>query len=412
MTLLIGLSGSMLFVNLGCAPPPPKIDTARQKAIDDSLKTVAQEKYVFELSKKWSTGYEHHKAKMYRNALTPFWYVAESDTISRYKDVWNKLVDVYFNLGNPDSAQIAAEMGLQHYPDNLFLHRSLAHILTSREMIDAAIEHYAAVVNLDPKAIDDWKKLGGLYLRNDQVDDAINAYETVTEINPNDQEANDILSKLYAQTGNEDAALERLEKVRQQDPNNPKHMFNLGRQYFAREDFGKAEAEFRAYVTKMPDDKVAIEFLASSLQNQEKYQEAINVYESLIKLEPTHKKSMCEIASCLKALKKYKNARDYANKALAIDSQFGLAFIVRGEIYEACVEDCISNRGNDRTTWDDKLVYQLAYDEYSKALKDIAFRDITERRISYVKQLIPTAEDRFMHKSDTKATGPCYNWIY
>lgn len=412
LTLVVILFGSMLFVNFGCAPPAPKIDTARQKAIDDSLKAVAQEKYMFELRKTWSTAYEYHKAKMYRNSLKPFWEVAEMDTISYLKDVWSKLVDVYFNLGVPDSAQIAAEKGLERYPDNLYLRRSLAHILTGREDIDQAIVNYVEVVKLDPKAVDDWKKLGSLYVRNDQIDEAINAYETVTNLNPNDQEANDILSKLYAQTGNEDAALARLETVRKQDPDNPKHMFNLGRQYFTREDYAKAEVEFRAYVTKMPDDKIAIEYLGSSLQNQEKYQEAINVFESLLKLEPTHKKALCEIGSCLKSLKKYKNAREYANRALAVDNQFGLAYIVRGEIYEACVEDCIAQRGNDRTTWDDKLVYQLAYDEYNKAMKDVAFRNIAERRISYVKQLIPTAEDRFMHKNDTRATGPCYSWIY
>lgn len=412
MMLLVVLFSTMLFVNFGCAPPAPKIDPVRQKAIDDSLNKVAQEKYMFELAKNWSTGYEYHKAKMYRNALKPFWKVAKLDTISRFKDVWNKLVDIYFNLGKPDSAQLVAEMGLEQYPDNLYLHRSLAHILTGREMVDEAIEHYVAVVNLDPEAVEDWKKLGGLYVRNDQIDDAINAYEMVSEINPNDQEANDVLSKLYAQTGDQDAALERLEKVRKQDPENPKHMFNLGRQYFTREFYSKAEAEFRAYVAKNPEDKVAIEFLGSSLQNQEKYQEAINVYQSLLKLDPNHKKSLCEIATCLKSLKKFRSARESANKALKIDPQYGLAYIVRGEIYEASVEDCIRKRSSTKTTWDDKLVYKLAYNEYKKAMNDPAFSDIAERRIGYVKQLIPTAEDRFMHKNDTKASGPCYNWIY
>jgi len=412
LILLTLLAVSTLFINFSCAPPAPKIDAERQKAIDDSIRKAAEEKYKFELMKTWSTGFEYHKAKMYRNALAPFWKVAEMDTIQLFKTVWNKLVDCYFNMENPDSALIAAELGLQQYPDNLYLHRSVAHLYSGLGQTENAIEHYQEIVKLDPKAAEDWKKLGSLYLKEDLVDDAIVAYETVTELNPNDAESNDILSKLYAQTGNEEAALVRLEKLRQQEPDNPKHMFNLGRQYFIRQLYEKAEPEFREYVKYNPDDLVARDYLGASLQNQGKYQEAINVYNSIVEKDPNNKKSLCEIGSCLKFLNNFSQARSYANRAIKIDAEYGFGYIVRGETYEAAAEYCMDKAGRTSPNWDDKLVYELALKEYQLAERDPAFKDIASRKMSYVQQMIPTTEDRFMHRNETQAKDACYKWIY
>lgn len=411
-TLLSILTVSIFLTNFGCAPPALKIDPAVEKARQDSLREVADKAYFREMAIQWSTGYEYHKAKMYRNALRPFWKLTEIDTVLKFKDVWNKITQCYFNLEKPDSAQMAAEMGIKVYPDNIYLLRSVAHIYTGKEMRDEAIEKYEHIVKLDPKSAADWKKLGGLYVKNDDLETAIQAYETVVQLNPKDQETNDILTNLYSKTGNEDAMVESLQKARKQDPDNPKHMFKLGQQYFIRELFAEAAPEFREYAKHNPDDLAALEYLGSSLQNQDKFQEAINVFSQIVKKDPNHKKSLCEIASCFKSLNKFTQARNFANKALKLDNEYGLAHIVRGEIYEAAVDYCMDKRGKTSPAWDDKLVYQLALDQYKKALKDPGFKNMAERKISYVKQMTPTKEDRFMHQGVTKAKTSCYKWIY
>ena len=410
--LLVLLSLSLIIVNFACTPPSPQIDSAMEKAQQDSVRQVELKKYQFELAKNFSTGYEYYKNKMYRNAINPFLVVAEIDTINFRKDVWAKLADCYFKLDNPDSVQIVAEKGLEKYPDYLYLHRTVAHIYTGRDMIDEAISHYETVVEVDPKAADDWKKLGNLYVKNDDIDAAIDAFEHATELNAKDQESNDILSKLYAQTGNEDAALDRLKRVREQDPENPKHMFGLGKQYFSREMFAEAEPEFIAYLVKRPEDNIVREYLASSLQNQDKYAKAIEVYKSVLENDSNSKKSLCEIGSCLKNLNRFSEARNYTRKALAIDRSYGYAYIVRGEIYEMNVDYCMTKANRSLNNFDDKLIYRLAYDQFKKAAADPAFRDIAERKMSYVKPMIPTKEDAFLHSGVTKAKAACYRWIY
>lgn len=412
MLVLSTLTVSLLLVNSGCTPPKPKIDPVAEKARQDSILKVQQEEYLRQLAIYWSTGYEYWKSKMFARAVPSFWKVAEEDTIQKFKDVWTKLVQCYYGLENPDSAQIAAEKGLKVYPDNLYLLRNLAYLYSNRDMIDKAIELNQKIVELDPNGAEDFKKLGNLYLKNDDVDAAIEAYETASTLNPEDQEVNNILSQLYSQTGNDDAALERLEKLREQDPENPKHMYDLGRQYFTRQLFEKAEPQFRAFTQKKPDDIMALEYLAASLQNQEKYEQAINVYQTILNKKADHNKAMCEIALCLKFQKKFSQARTYVKKALAIDNSFGYAYIALGEIYEACADNCIEKRGKSKTTFDDKLVYQLAYDQYRKATEDPSYSSDAQRKVNYVKPLLPTTEDNFMNKNRTKAQGACYSWIY
>jgi len=97
-------------------------------------------------------------------------------------------------------------------------------------------------------------------------------------------------------------------------------------------------------------------------------------------------------------------------KALAIDSKYGLAYLSRGIVYEASADKCVSKRG-EKVTFDDKLVYKMAYDEYVKAKRDLEWKPDAERRMKYLETLIPTREDYFMHKNQKSPQSSCYEWI-
>lgn len=401
---------SLLIISFGCVPPPEKpttLTSAQQKAYDDSLKGV----YDFELLKTWSTGYEYYKNKDYRSALKPFWKITEIDTIKKFRDVYSKLTEIYFKLENADSIQLVCEKGLEKYPDNIYLHRSLAHILAGRDLREEAISHYETIVKLDNNAINDYKKLGFLYLKQDDMDAAIENYEAASRIDPKDLESQDILSKLYEKVDPEEMVV-KLEEIIKLDPNNTEAIFKLGKTRFNRDEFSKAEKLFRDYIQKLPDDIYAMEYLGGALQNQDKYQEAINVYNTISQKEPEKKKVYCEMATCYKALNQFRKARSIADKALKLDPIYGLAFIVRGEIYEACVEHCMDKNKRSEAIFDDKVVNELAYKEYRKASKDLAYTDYAVKKQNWIRQFIPTKEDRFFNKGKTKAGAACYKWIY
>jgi hypothetical protein len=65
-----------------------------------------------------------------------------------------------------------------------------------------------------------------------------------------------------------------------------------------------------------------------------------------------------------------------------------------------------------KAEFDDKLVFELAYFQYEKALQDLATRTEARQRLNFLEASIPNKEDRFMNRGKTKAAGPCYQWIY
>jgi tetratricopeptide (TPR) repeat protein len=226
---------------------------------------------------------------------------------------------------------------------------------------------------------------------------------------PDDKESIEVLSQLYGAVGDEDARIEALENALKQDPSNTENMFNLGQIYFKQNEFGKAEEKFKMYLAIKPDDVYALEFLGNSQQNLGKFREAIATYEKIIAIDPEKKKIFCEMATCYKELGRYSTARIYANKTLRIDSNFGLAYIVLGEIYETCADECAKGR---QLKFDDKLIYEKAYLEYQKAKRDPAYADLAVRRMEYVQQSKPTTADRFMHPDQKQSKLDCHKWIY
>ncbi len=403
------VTGSMLS---SCAPTGEEevtISPERQKAIQDSLKREWEKR----LNIAWSLGYENYKNKMYRDCLKHFWKVAELDTVERFPLVYNYLGESYINLDIPDSARIAYELGVENYPQKAYYHRNLAYILNAQGEIEEAIPQYKKAIELDdkPKA-DDYRVLGNLLIRSDRIDEAIPVYQKLIELDPSDPEAQNILAQVLKTTGDEDAALEAQESALEKDPDNTKLMYSLGESYFNRGEYQQAIEKFKMYIERFPEDAYALEFLGNAYQNLGKFRDAIATYERILSLKPDNKKVLCEMATSYRELGQYPKARRTARQALNIDPDYGLAHIVIGEIYESAADDCISKREKRVTNIDDKLVYQLAFNEYAKAAQDPMYADLARRKMNYIKPEIPTTEDKFMHPNLTQARLDCYQWIY
>lgn len=403
----------MLAVTLmtGCATTGGQQQTLspeRQKAIKDSLRKVWDRK----LNIAWSTGYEHAKNKLYREAIPYFWKVEKLDTVKRFPDLYTFLGDCYIKLNKPDSAMIVYRMGTEKYPQKSHYHRSLAWLLAGKQQASEAIEEYKKAIAIDSTNVSDYKALGNLLVSENRNDEAIEVYKKILKMEPKNAEAQKVYAQLLATTGDQDAVIEAQEKALKMDPENTDLMYTLGETYFKLSEFQKTIEKFNLYLKLKPNDTFALEYLGNAMQNLERYHEAIATYEKIIAIKPDSKKILCDMATSYKELNQLRKARSIANKALNIDPNYGLAYIVRGEIYEVAVDNCMNKRGAKATSFDDKLVYKLAYDQYAKAAKDIQFADLAKRKMNYLQPDIPTKEDYFMHQSQKKAKTACYHWIY
>ena len=396
---------------MGCSTAPKispeeiAAQQAREKARQDSIRR-------FEVAKNWSLGHENYKNKEYDRVARYFWKVIELDKEKRFKDVYSLLGQTYFELGKIDSAEMVYKKGVEVFPNNVHLNRSLAYISINKGDDMNAIKYYEKVVELEPESLADWKQLAPLYAKNDMVDKAIAAYQKIIELDPNDADARNVLTALLRETGNEEAALEQMEAALAKNPQNTQLLFDLGRVYTRMREWDKAAEKYEALLKIDPKDLVVREDLAKIYQRSEQYRKAIAEYKNILKLDPKNARAMASIANNYLLLGQLRTAKQYARRAMKLDRAYGFPYIVLGRVYEKAVEECKKKAGRERDNFDDKLIYKIAYDTFKKAQSDIEVRQEALARMQSLELVIPKQEDYFMHKGKKKATDPCYTWVY
>ncbi len=365
---------------------------------------------LFELMKNWSFGYENYKNKQFERAAKYFWIVTKLDSIDKFPKVYRYLGDSYFKLENPDSAQIVFEIGSSKYPKDAHLHRMIGFLKSQREQTEEAITEYETVVGLEPDSKDDWKQLALLYAKADRDEDSISAYDKVLEFDPNDLEAKNNQSALYARTGDTSGLIAKKEEIRTADTTNSQVRYELGEIYYREQEYDKAISVFREFLALTPNDIGVMEYVAISLKSLDKLSESIAEYKKILSVQPDNKKVLAEISRNYKDINRFQNARTYANKALAVDRQYGLGWIALGEAYEASAEKCVSAKDGS-VDFSDKLVYELARQQYRRGAQSDEFHEEAQRHIGYLQGALPTKEDVFMHRQEKRPKTDCFAWI-
>ena len=411
-----GLVFLSLLLSLALISTDSYAQKKKKKGNNHEVELEAQKQaYMQTLMRYYSFGWENYKNKQYPDAVKWFWKVSEIDTINKFTKLYRYLGDSYFKMEKADSAKIIFEMGSEKYPDDAFLHRMVGYFLAQTEQVDEAIPRYERVIELQPESIDDFKQLATLYVKADRIEDAIGVYDKIVALDPNDLSAQENLSQLILSTGDIGAGLESMEKVREQNLENSQVRFELGKLYFDQGDYEVSIERFNEFLTLIPNDAQALSYIGTSLLRLERYSDAVTEFKKILDIEPENTKVMTDISSCYKEMGSFVSARTYANNAIAIDRGYGLGWIALGEVYETCADRCVDNKRGEKKgkiEFDDKLVYELAYRQYRKALPDLAFKNEAEKRISYVRGVLPTTEDKFMNKGQKQAKGQCYAWIY
>jgi tetratricopeptide (TPR) repeat protein len=400
-----------------------------KQAVQDSLTRAA---YEVELNRNWSFGFQHYRNRQYAEVPRYFWKVVEMDTAptpaaaadhhgataaadrpaaeQRFPQVFDFLGQAYLHLNQPDSAQLAYELGVKILPNDASLRRNLAQLLAARSQFGLALAEYERIIPLGAATEDDYRRMANLYVRNNQYEQAIAACEKILSLNPADAEVRKTLSTLYKATGKEDAALESMEKALAQNPNDTRILFDLAQTYFNRQAYEKVLELLPRFNKLVPGDWLAFELLGDAQVHLSHYRDALKTYEQIIAAKDDDKKILVKIANCYRELGEAPAARRFASRALEVDDKYGAAYMALGQIYETCADKCVAQKG--KTEFDDKLVYELAYFQYEKALQDLATRTEARQRLKFLEASIPNKEDRFMNKGKAKAAGPCYQWIY
>ncbi|MDZ7269096.1 MAG: tetratricopeptide repeat protein [candidate division KSB1 bacterium] len=362
------------------------------------------------LEKSWSRGWDHYQHRRYAEALPHFWQVARHDSMRRFDKVFNYLGQAYFKLGQIDSARQVYALGVARFPADDNLRRNLAFLHSSQGDYAAAITQYRELQHRGQATVEDLRKLAGLYRRSGQPQEAIALLETLVTANPADDEARRQLEELYQAGGETEKWLASLEHTLDRQPGDTLTLLRLAVARLDRREYQAARVLLERYLAHAPRTAKAMSLMGEAQRNLGQFEQALASFTQARALAGDDPALLVQMAACRNGLRQFAAARALVQQALQHRPGYGSALLMLGEIYETCARTCV--RASGRLTFDDKLVFQLAYEAYARAQQDAATRTEAKQRMAALAALLPGNDDYFMNKNHSQASGPCYAWLH
>lgn len=377
----------------------------------DSAK--AQGQVPQEVLVNYSLAAEYFKNEDYESAL-PYlrWLTTNHPTAYQPRRVWERLADSYANIGKAqedaalktayyDSTIATFETGLSTLKDGdpdfdeARWRREFGNFIVqnradfSDEADVSALEQYRTMFDLDPENFDPYyaRLVVDEYRRAEDKAGAVEFMDTAQPYYPADSE----IVAYFDETRNNlfrdpEERLAFLEDQLTKKPGDIEIMTELFELYRAFDNADKMSEIGNMLLEQEPNART-LRLLAQLRYDNGNYDEAVTLNEQALELADTDELKRdihYNIALAQYAQDRLAPARNAARRALRLDSGFGDAQELIGDIYVKAV------RGTER---EDRAVYWLAIDYYNRAAANGASG--AGRKASLYRQYMPSAEDKF-----------------
>ncbi len=243
-----------------------------------------------------------------------------------------ELADLYLQSGQVRTAITDFEEVLKRNPDDLGARRILARFYAARisqssqqqqrmneEMLKAAIEQYQKISEQAPDDLDNWMMLGRLQKLASNSMAAEKAYQKALDLDPDNEEALTGLALVYGDQGLNEKASLLLKRVSDKNPR-LRTLTALAATYEQMKDFKSAAEAYRRALELNRDNTDLKRAYAQSLFTGEDYDGALKVFEEISAEEPGDLLSMLRLSQIYRQKHDFAKAREYANKATALDA--------------------------------------------------------------------------------------------
>ncbi len=312
----------------------------------------------------------------------------------------------YIELGKLDSASYIFKQGLKYLPNDPVLLEVAAWNEGKLGNTDNQIYYYEKILEMDESNTDVLSTLSDIYRDNERYQDQLNILNMWLKVDNTNKKAIGEKKAAYNALGKDESEVdkERWEK----DPSN---IVN-GLEYVSSLlNNGSSEIAMDVLLELKSYDKYNKEIL----QNLGKIyldlgdnESAMKIYEELFKLDKSNYSVAITISEILIDKEDYKTALDWAETGVKITGGNGVCLFQRAEVYFSAADAC----SGESLNFNDKLVYEMAYEDYEDAVKKGYYR-AKVRRDFLKENSITTTGDWFMLGDEKVASpeGNCYNWI-
>jgi tetratricopeptide (TPR) repeat protein len=238
--------------------------------------------------------------------------------------IGERLAEMYWKAQRVREAEAEARELLKRDPNDVQTRRLLGHIYLrslgepsgngQSEAVSRAVEQFKEVVRLDPADTESALWLARLYRLQNKHDQAEGVLRGILKNDPDNEAGVEQLTQLLLDQGKSSEAVELLENVTAKT-SSPTLLDLLGDAYTQTKDLAKAEAAYRKAAELDPSELSHQRGLGQTLLAEEKYPEALKVYQRLADLMPDDSDVYLRIAQIYRELHQLDKAEETLTKA-------------------------------------------------------------------------------------------------
>ena len=238
--------------------------------------------------------------------------------------IGERLAEMYWKAQRVHEAVTEAQELLKREPNDLPTRRLLGRIYlrslgdlsssAQSDMAERAIEQYREVYRLDPTDSESALWLARLYRLRNEHDKAEDVLRSLLKQDPENEAAVEQLTQLLLDEGKSADAVSLLEGITSRTPS-PALLDLLGDAYTQTHELEKAEAAYRKAVELDPSELSHERGLGQTLLAEEKYSDALVVYQKLVDLMPDDSDVYLRLAQIYRELHQLDHAEENLLKA-------------------------------------------------------------------------------------------------
>jgi len=238
--------------------------------------------------------------------------------------IGERLAEMYWKAQRVREAETEAKGILQRDPNDVQTRRLLGHIYLrslgdanasgQSEAVTRAVEQFKEVVRFDPADAESALWLARLYRLQNKHDKAEEVLRAILKNDPDNEAGVEQLTQLLLDQGKSADAVSLLESVTGKT-SSPTLLDLLGDAYTQTNDLAKAEGAYRKASELDPSELAHQRGLGQTLLAEEKYQDALKVYQRLADLMPDDSDVYLKIAQIYRELHQLDKAEETLTKA-------------------------------------------------------------------------------------------------
>ena len=266
--------------------------------------------------------------------------------------IGERLAEMYWKAQRTKEAENEARDILRRDPNDVPTRRLLGRIYLrslgdvnagsgQSETANKAIEQFREIYRLDPTDTESALWLARLYRLKNEHDKSEQVLRSILKTDPDNEQAVEQLTQLLMDEGKSDEAVALLEGITQHS-SSPVLLDLLGDAYTQAHDLPKAETAYRKAAELDPSELSHQRGLGQTLLSEEKYSEALKVYQKLSELTPDDSDVYLRIAQIYrelhqldKAEENLVKARQYAPGSLEVMYNEGMLYESQGRYEDA-----------------------------------------------------------------------------